>query len=373
MNFKIEYLVFANGQSENTEPKHLKLRQGKIPFTLVSLLKKIRKLNYFKILEFNFRAYANFFYYSFKVRSLSEHKIIIKLRLRHLINQFLIQDLSGKSFYSNPTVLADKSTVKYFLRVTNNAFYPAADEFGNWHIDGDGQDIKNGLLMLEVDELNNKKTLSSIIDMVGPPCLEDSRVFISQNKEFLVSTFVESSRISGGSWKSSVGILDLESKVLYVMPSPFGVRIEKNWIPFESSKSDDCINLIYQSDPLCVLKVDLKTKKLNLLNGPPSKKARLNGGSQAVLLKNGNYIRVARRKYAWPKYGWIYFNYFVLHKPNFEEISRSKPFIFEQLGIEICNGLALNGDDLILSWAKNERTVYTSTISLNCVLSNFEK
>ena len=118
--------------------------------------------------------------------------------------------------------------------------------------------------------------------------------------------------------------------------------------------------------------MDLKTKKLNLLYGPPSNNPRLNGGSQAVLLNNGNFIRVARRKYAWPKYGWIYFNYFVLHNSNFEEISRSKPFIFEQLGIEICNGLALNDGDLILSWAKNEREVYTSKIPLNCVLSDFE-
>ena len=372
VNFKFEYMELENIQSTNMQPKRSEKEQIGVSFLILSLIKKIRKLKYVKIIEFNLKAYANLFYYLFKLRCFTENQIVIKLRLQHITSHFLVQDLSGKSFYSNPSVLADHSSTKYFLRVTNNAFYPAADKFGNWRIDGDGQDIKNGLLKLVVDEVDKKKTFSTVIDMEGPPCLEDSRVFISENKEFVVSTLVESSRITGGSWKSSVGIFDLESKVFYVIPSPFGKRIEKNWIPFESNKRDGYIYLIYQSDPLCIIKLNLKNKKLNLLHGPPSNKPRLNGGSQAVLLNNGNYIRVARRKYAWPNYGWIYFNYFVLHNPNFEEISRSKPFIFEQLGIEICNGLALNGGDLILSWAQNERMVYTSKIPLNCVLSDFE-
>ena len=373
MNFKIEYMELENIQSTNIQPRRSKKGQIKTSFLGLPLIKKIKKLKYTKMIEFDLRAYANLLYNLFKLRCFSEHQISIKLRLQHLTTYFVIEDLSGKSFYLNPTVLANHSSVKYFLRVTNNVFYPEADKFGNFRLDGDGQDVKNGLLMLTIDEYNNKKALSSIIEMGGPPCLEDSRVFIYQKKEFLVSTLLESSPKSGGSWKSSVGIFDLESRVFYLIPSPFGKRIEKNWVPFESDKSDAYIYLIYQSDPLCILRVDLKTKKFNLLNGPPSKKPRLNGGSQAVLLPNGTYIRVARKKFAWPKYGWINFNYFVLHNSSFEEISRSKPFIFEQLGIEICNGLALVGDNLILSWAKNDRVVYTSTIPLNCVVSDFEK
>jgi hypothetical protein len=100
----------------------------------------------------------------------------------------------------------------------------------------------------------------------------------------------------------------------------------------------------------------------------------LNGGSQCIKLKDGSYLRVARKRFAVLGMGRIHFNYFVHHDAGLTELGRSRPFIFRRLGFEICNGMKLSDTgNIYVTWAQNDREMFVARCSVCSVLDFVER
>lgn len=112
---------------------------------------------------------------------------------------------------------------------------------------------------------------------------------------------------------------------------------EKNWLPFDDK-------YIYEFSPFTIT----DGKNICFTQDYPLKNAR--GSAGPVPYKNG-YISIIH--YAW-KYTY-YFHRLVYHDANMKIISTSKPFIFEQLGIEFCIGAVIKDDLLVMIYTVYDR------------------
>jgi hypothetical protein len=99
----------------------------------------------------------------------------------------------------------------------------------------------------------------------------------------------------------------------------------------------------------------------------------LNGGSGFVLVDNLYYLRVARIQFSLAKLGRTRVSVIVKHDLNFTEISRSKPFIFQSLGVEICNGFAYSHDTFYFSWGQDDRSMYVGYCRKRDLLNWYNK
>jgi len=65
-------------------------------------------------------------------------------------------------------------------------------------------------------------------------------------------------------------------------------------------------------------------------------------------------MRVARLQFQIYGLGGCRISVLVLHDLKFKEVARSKPFIFNKLGVEICNGLMVKDDLVFFSWGEDD-------------------
>jgi len=266
----------------------------------------------------------------------------------------------------NPTITQSDNHQIYY-RKTTGALVPVAKLNGVSRIDNPSKEFKNALMRLELSEDLTVTHNETIIDLSGPPCLEDVRAITFQERVLLVGTLVLTS--SPNPWTSTVAIYDPLKNTTIQLKSPLNRRIEKNWVPIEVE--GDILRLLYYSTPLHIIEVDLLSgnQKNTILNSTGTAQKPLNGGSQFVKLEDGSYVRVARKRFAILGMGRIHFNYFVHHDINLIETGRSRPFVFQTLGFEICNGIKLDGNgNIYLTWAQNDRDMFIAVCKTRHVL-----
>lgn len=266
----------------------------------------------------------------------------------------------------NPTI-TQSGKIEIYYRKTTGALFPKAKLNGISRVDNPSKNFKNAVMRLELAEDMSISKQDTTIDLMDSPCLEDVRAISFKDRTLLVGTLVLTS--SPNPWSSTVAIYDTVTKVTTELKSPNNRRIEKNWVPIEIK--GNILRLLYSSVPTHIVEVDLITgeQKNSILDGTKTSEKPLSGGSQFVLLNNGSYLRVARKRFSVIGMGHIHLNYFVHHDTNFMEISRSRPFVFRKLGFEICNGMRLekNGD-VYLSWAENDREMFIANCSSENIL-----
>jgi hypothetical protein len=136
---------------------------------------------------------------------------------------------------------------------------------------------------------------------------------------------------------------------------------QKNWKPVVEG---DLLRWIYSTDPLCVIKPDVR----NLTEHS----GRLLGSSQAVQLPSGNWLWVDH-EVSWNEKGRerIYVHRFVLADQQLSRVLiTSDPFYFKELGIEFCAGLALTAEkELVLSYSVHDASSRLAIVPLATVLS----
>jgi hypothetical protein len=146
--------------------------------------------------------------------------------------------------------------------------------------------------------------------------------------------------------------------------------IEKNWVVIEQLGTE--LIMLKQSHPQEIVSVDSLTGVAKSITSSEFVKNRprtaLNGGSAFVLIDNAYYMRVARIQIPLPNLGITRISVIVMHDLSYREISRSKPFIFQKLGVEVCNGFAYNASSFIFSWGQDDKSMFIASCEKNDLL-----
>lgn len=175
---------------------------------------------------------------------------------------------------------------------------------------------------------------------VPAPNLEDIRFVPLELSRDCPVHFVGNRVLASGPdpYRTEVVLLDSDLRVLHALPSPFGRRVEKNWVPVRASAT--ALTLLYSTLPTRLVHVDLRTGQSTVTEMERSPVPfDLHGGTPCVPLADGRLLRVGRTMHRCSNGDRFYFHYFVITDSELSEVVRSRAFRF-RCPLEICNGMA---------------------------------
>jgi hypothetical protein len=270
-------------------------------------------------------------------------------------------------FDINPSITVDSGKVSIYFRRTNTSVQPISDEFGNMKTHRHGNVLKNSLHKIILDPSGKISEELELVSENSAMCIEDVRAFTDNGVTHLLGTIViPRNEETGDPWHTKVAYSN--GKIFSILSSPVGKRFEKNWVPIKSIGNH--LYLVHSNNPPLTLKLDLKS--LRYETSPFKNLHRnltLSGGSPCICMPDGSLLRVARRRLALFNRGFVHISYVVKLDQNFNEIVLSRPFIFQTLGFEIANGLAMDGNQIYISWGENDSKMYLATITLESLQS----
>jgi hypothetical protein len=169
-----------------------------------------------------------------------------------------------------------------------------------------------------------------------------------------------------------MAIIDLNLKTALLISSVYNKEFEKNWIVAKTTDKE--IKMLRSTHPLIFLDINRSNGKGTLDTSiKSSNSTHLNGGSAFCLVENNFYLRVARSHFKIRGIGSARLNYLVMHNLKLEEIHRSKPFAFREVGIEICNGLEFKDGVFYFAWSENEKKIFVGKCNKDELLTWFYK
>ena len=273
----------------------------------------------------------------------------------------------------NPSIVFEGNKLKGAARMTNAGIEPLCDYRGMpvQLYRRNGENLRNGIITFttnlegDISELEIRHSLSEI------PNFEDPRIFTYANQTFLIMTNVQSPiGNERAPWQSCIVIENLENREIYNLTSPTRRGIEKNWIPIESKTN---IKILYSTSPVTILTFEPLTRLMSYEISDISSPVSLNNRTQMIATSHPSipYIRIASKKYAHRKVGYTPFHYFEILSKNLESTKLSKPFVFSSIQMEICQGLTLKDNLLILSWTERDKISKIGSINVESVLELF--
>ena len=284
---------------------------------------------------------------------------------------------------TNPTISVLNDEITIYLRATSWVFNPKTNSRG--HNSLSTTDPKTYALQSESHSVVRNALIRAKLEMNGgllhqelilkesePPSLEDVRSFQYHGQEYLIGTWTNQIMENGQQViRQSIAIYSVAEDSFKFLESPFGLPMEKNWIPIEVIGNR--LIVFYSSQPAQILEVDLESdySRLSKISSHPLG-LNFHGRSQFIKLTNGNFLRVASLRLPIKDFGLIHFSFLIEHAPNYQEIRISQPFLFSTPGFEICNGLGrLSNNDLIFSWGCNDKSAYFAKVPLQNVMDWF--
>ena len=305
------------------------------------------------------------------------------LRLDVIKSQRIQPSVLPEYYHYNPTLQLHDGIIRIFWRVSDYTFLNFQDELGRWN-GKNLEDLENferiatgildaatesnfGLMSHEVVlpelEVINRVEVAKEIGWEGAKIyIEDPRAHEGIGR--WITACARFGKIGKNFYRMI--IIDLEKNRGVIIPSSDSNKTEKNWVVI--CESEDSLLFLNQSKPPLIDKVDIKTgipERLEIQENINSANyANLNGGSAFVRFDSSHFLRVARLQFPiYPNGGGCRINVLVLHDLEFNEIARSKPFIFTKLGVEICNGLLVIDDFVYFSWGLDDIEMYVGKCS----------
>ena len=183
--------------------------------------------------------------------------------------------------------------------------------------------------------------------------------------------------IGVGSWGSplddsgarSIALLTIDraftTSTLRLIPSPFGLRQEKNWAPFVH---EGALHFVYSFDPLIVLRYDFAARKA-VFAAPQFTKINstalkfLTGGSSAGLpVPGGTLFAAHRRRVSLPSLDYSYVSRLYRLDEAGTTLTPGRYFTIGDAPIQYINGMAQQGDDLVISFGVLDHNAYLCRI-----------
>ena len=304
------------------------------------------------------------------------------LRLNIIATQKIRPSVLPEYYHYNPTLQLKDGIIRVFWRVSAFSFENYQDELGRWH--GTNLEdlehferIATGVMSSSIESefgiLSQESVLPEIVIINR---VESAKAIGWEN----ATIYVEDPRAHEGNgryitacarfekYKKSffrMLLIDLATNTGIIIPSTDSNKTEKNWVVIQ--ELEESLLFLNQSTPAIIDKVNIKTGISERLVVQESRSSthhkNLNGGSPFVMLDSKHFIRVARLQFPIYGIGGCRINVLVLHDLEFKEVARSKPFIFNKLGVEICNGLMVKGDLVFFSWGEDDIEMYVGKCS----------
>lgn len=295
-------------------------------------------------------------------------------------------------YHYNPTLQLEDENIRVFWRVSDFSLVNFHDELGRWH--------RENLNDLE----NFERIATGVLDsrtglnfwLISDETVLPEQYFINRVETAKAlgrendKIYVEDPRAHEGTGRyltaharfGKVGknfyrmlLVDLATNSAIIVPSSDSNKTEKNWVVIR--EFEDYLLFLNQSNPPIINKVNLKTGiseraeiqeeeiQLNSKN--------LNGGSPFVRIDCSHFLRVARHMFPIYPLGGCRISVLVLHDSEFKEVARSKPFVFNKLGVEICNGLVIKDDSVYFSWGEDDIAMYVGKCTKDDLMSWFNR
>jgi hypothetical protein len=273
----------------------------------------------------------------------------------------------------NPSILFSENKFYGVARFTNSSIEPICDYKGLpiQRYREYGETLKNGIVTFATTlhgEITEFKILHDLSDI---PNFEDPRIFKYRDRLLVIMTNVLSPIGNNTNpWKSCMVLEDLSDKQIIQLASPLKKGIEKNWIPIENV---DSIKMLYSSNPVSILNFQEFSNSYFFEETKYFSAQHLNNRSQVVAtpLPEVPYIRIASKKFAHSKVGYTPFHYFEILSETLEPIKLSKPFVFSEIQMEMCQGLTLYSDLLVISWTELDKYSKIGYVKLESVFVLF--
>lgn len=201
--------------------------------------------------------------------------------------------------------------------------------------------------------------------------LEDGRLFEWRGQLWVLYSGL---RREGSRYFNTMLICRVEAGRLTdprVLPSPKHLEREKNWMPWVMGEA---LYLVYSTQPVEVYRVSstgLEPVSVgSVTKGPaisPVGGAMMSGSSQVIPWGRGRYLAVTHhrkkaailkklymkhlsRDPAYQRKKVVFHHYLMMFDESFTLLGRSRPFQFETEGVEFCAGIAMRGNQVVLSY-----------------------
>lgn len=285
-------------------------------------------------------------------------------------------------FHYNPTLQLQDEIIRVFWRVSDFTFKNFQNEIGIFHNQNleelenferiatavlgtaAGSDfgiISQEVVLPEIDIVNIDEVTREIGREGVELFIEDPRAHEGTGR--YLTAHARFGRVGKNFYRMIV--IDLETNSGVIVPSSDPSKTEKNWVVIQ--ELEDSLVFLNQSKPAIIDKVNIKTgiservAIQEIVSRANSK--NLNGGSPFVKIDSQHFMRVARLTFPIYGIGGCRISVLVLHDLEFKEVARSKPFIFNKLGVEICNGLIVKDESVFFSWGEDDIEMYVGKCS----------
>ena len=304
------------------------------------------------------------------------------LRLNIITKQKIRASVLPGYFHYNPTLQLQDEIIRVFWRVSDFTFKNFQNETGIFHnqnleelenferiatavlgtaADSDFGMISQEVVLPEIDIVNINEVAKEIGREGVEVFIEDPRAHEGTGR--YLTAHARFGRVGKNFYRMIV--IDLATNRGVIVPSSDSSKTEKNWVVIK--ELENSLLFLNQSTPAIIDKVNIKngiSERLEIQESKSSIHSRnLNGGSPFVMIDSKHFIRVARLQFAIYGIGACRISVLVLHDLEFKEVARSKPFIFNKLGVEICNGLIVKDESVFFSWGEDDIEMYAGWCS----------
>ena len=304
------------------------------------------------------------------------------LRLNIIATQKIRPSVLPEYYHYNPTLQLENGMIRVFWRVSTFSYVDYFDHLGmynSFNLDAlqNFERIATGLLRSASDsdfgivtdenvlpevEIINKVEVAKAIGWEGAKVyVEDPRAHEGTGR--YITAIARFGKIEKN--LSRMLLIDLATYNGIIIPTLDPSMTEKNWVVIH--ELEDSLLFLTQSKPLIIEKVNIKTgvsERVTIQENESQLSSKnVNGGSPFVRIDSKHFIRVARLQFGIYGVGTCRISVLVLHDLEFKEVARSKPFVFNKLGVEICNGLMIKDDLVYFSWGVDDLEMYVGRCS----------
>lgn len=296
----------------------------------------------------------------------------------------LFEDLGGQAYLLADSKNPNWSLFNPSIGVDGNGNYAIVFKSSNfklgfpeYHIKlTHGDSVQNRVYFAEIE--NDFKTLKNFseVTLLGLPFpskkgVEDFRLFWRDGSWWLLGAIQYLNSCNLGLFKYNKELK--EATFVKIFESPYGASYpEKNWmLPYEENPNFD---FIYNCGKTIKNGAIISDQKITNMN--------FRGGSCLLDLGDKTYLSIVHRHFG-AKYSWYqpelsgvingvirnYLHCFVRYDWNGQIIQYTEPFQFISPGVEFAAGLVEYGDDLIISFGKQDASSHIAKISKEKVLS----
>ncbi len=304
------------------------------------------------------------------------------LRLNIIATQKIRPSVLPEYYHYNPTLQLKDGIIRVFWRVSAFSYANYKDDLGRYH-GNNLEDLQNferiatGVLssasesdfgivtdenVLPEVEIINKAEVAKAIGYEG------SKVYVEDPRAHEGTGRYITAIARFGKYEKNLCrmlLLDLTAYNGIIIPTLDPSKTEKNWIVIH--ELEDYLFFLNQSKPHIIEKVNIKTgvsERVTIQENESQLSSKnVNGGSPFVRIDSKHFIRVARLQFGIYGVGTCRISVLVLHDLEFKEVARSKPFVFNKLGVEICNGLMIKDDLVYFSWGVDDLEMYVGRCS----------